>query len=385
MSIEDSQDPFDERVAAEDFRRQIQERFARPTRRTKEETLRWLDENQAKFAEIMSQTFGGAADTLRFVEVSRRLLEQVELGNPHDDLLTHSVVDAHCKEIEETCRRLEIPLRSGVAYGSTDSLEADAARYAVPFTEASVVSLSSGLILFCSDLSKVFSRSLIYEPGGSRFSLEPSDVYAKVGADPDLKMHWTEVIGGYGYGSGPLNVTHRVVPLPAAVIRQQLLWAMERFAVAHEYAHHIAAHGRREFVAKGADDESANEEHEADLFAFRLTQIMGADDKNIWAVSGAGPVVLLKSLHCVRQARQVLSTGLDTLPPSSTHPPISERLESFEQLDFTVREDQRTPFRKLRRNVATIIDLLWPKLLNYLLMMREHGLRPESDFVGFDL
>jgi hypothetical protein len=219
----------------------------------------------------------------------------------------------------------------------------------------------------------------------SRFSLEPSDVYAKVGADADLKMHWTEVIGGYGYGSGPLNVTHRVVPLPASVIRQQLLWAMERFAVAHEYAHHIGAHGRREFVAKGADTESVNEEHEADLFAFRLTQIMGADDKNIWAVSGAGPVVLLKSLHCIRQARQVLSTGLDTLPPSSTHPPISERLESFEQLDFTVREDQRTSFRKLRRNVATIIDLLWPKLLNYLLMMREHGLRPESDFVGCDL
>ena len=234
MPDQNNQDPFDERAAAEDLRRQLQEKFKRGTRRTKKETLLWLDENQTKFTEIMSQTFGDQVDVQQFVDNSRRLLEEVELGNPHDNLLTHCVVDIHCKEIEEACKRLEIPMRSGVAYGSTDSFDVDAARYPVHFTEASVVSISAGFILFCSDLSKVFARSLIYKSDGKSFSVDPSEVYAKIGGDPELKQHWTEVIGGYGYGSGPLNVTHRVVPFPASVVRQQVLWAMERFAVAHE-------------------------------------------------------------------------------------------------------------------------------------------------------
>ena len=387
MPDQNNQDPFDERAAAEDLRRQLQEKFKRGTRRTKKETLLWLDENQTKFTEIMSQTFGDQVDVQQFVDNSRRLLEEVELGNPHDNLLSHSVVDIHCKEIEEACKRLEIPMRSGVAYGSTDSFDVDAARYPVYFTEASVVSISAGFILFCSDLSKVFARSLIYKSDGKSFSVDPSEVYAKIGGDPELKQHWTEVIGGYGYGSGPLNVTHRVVPFPASVVRQQVLWAMERFAVAHEYAHHIAAHGRREFAAKGVDEQGFSEEHEADFFAFRLTQFLGANDtaENIWAVSGAGAVLLLKCLECLRKAKQVLLSGQDTLPISPTHPTTSDRIESFEHLDFTVPEVHRTPFRNLRRNVIALIDSIWPKLRNYILMMYEDGLRPEYDIDGFDL
>ena len=135
------------------------------------------------------------------------------------------------------------------------------------------------------------------------------------------------------------------------------------------------------------DEQGFSEEHEADFFSFRLTQFLGANDtaENIWAVSGAGAVLLLKCLECLRKAKQVLLSGQDTLPISPTHPTTSDRIESFEHLDFTVPEVHRTPFRNLRRNVIALIDSIWPKLRNYILMMYEDGLRPENDIDGFDL
>jgi hypothetical protein len=176
-------------------------------------------------------------------------------------------------------------------------LEIEAARYPVHFTDSSVISLSMGFILFCSDLSKVFALSLAHEKLGSGLKVvtESSLVYAKIGSDRDLKYYWTEIIGAHAYGSGPTNVEHRIVTYPGSITRQELLWAMERFSVAHEYAHHIAGHGKREFATRGLDAEGLDEEYEADVFALALSRHLGSKDGqiNLWSVSEAGAVLLL--------------------------------------------------------------------------------------------
>lgn len=380
----------DERMAAEDLRRQLQEKSARKARPSKEEALQWVQEHRDLFVQMMSEMLGRRIDAGEFVDKAQIYLQDVTLPNSYDDLLTHSVVHALCKEVEDACNQLKIPLRSGVAYGSTASLSVEAARFPVHFTEASVVSLSTGFILFCSDVSKVFARSLIHEnerEENRRVIIDSAQVYAKISKDSDLKQHWTEVIGGYGYGSGPLTVTQRVVAHPASMTRQDVLWAMERFAVAHEYAHHIAAHGRREFAARGIDSEGLNEEYEADLFALRLSQYLGANDtpQNIWGMSGAAAVLLLKCLDSIRRARQVLLTGRDVLPAARSHPETSDRISMFDKVDPTLPEPEQIAFRDLRDSVVAIIDSIWLKLKVYFVSMHENGLRPENAIDGLSL
>jgi hypothetical protein len=372
----------EERAVAEDLRRQLQQRSSDEPKWSREEALQWLNEHRELFAGIMSVTSGGLGDGHEVVNDVLRYLEGVTLVNPYDDLLTHSIMQTLCKEVEEACKNLGIALRSGVAYGSTKSLEVEAARYPVHFTEASVISLSKGFILFCSDVSKVFALSLPHDGEGEtvKVVVESSPVYAKIGSDASLKYHWTEVIGAYAYGSGPANVKHRVVPHPASITRHQVMWAMERFSVAHEYAHHVAGHGRRQFATKGVDPEGLLEEYEADAFALALSRYLGAKEErqNMWEISGAGAVLLLKCLECVRRARQVLLTGDDVVRGSGSHPEVSDRIEAFNYLDPSLPEHERISFRKLRDNVATLIDSVWPKLKRYYVMMYENGLRPES-------
>ena len=378
------EDPMEseERAVAEDLRLQLQQRSSHEPKWSKEEALRWVDEHRELFAGMMSVSLGDQGNGLDVVESVRRYLEGVTLVNPYDDLLTHSIMQTLCKEVEEACKNLGIALRSGVAYGSTKSLEVEAARYPVHFTEASVISLSKGFILFCSDVSKVFALSLPHDGEGEmvKVIVESSPVYAKIGLDANLKYHWTEVIGAYAYGSGPANVKHRTVPHPASITRTQVMWAMERFSVAHEYAHHVAGHGARQFATKGVDPEGLLEEYEADVFGLGLGRYLGANEtpQNVWAMSGAGAALLLKCLECVRRARQVLLTGDDVVRGSGSHPEVSDRIEAFNYLDPSLPERERIDFGKLRDSVATLMDSVWPKLKRYYVMMYENGLRPES-------
>src|SRR5262245_17425789 len=219
----------EERQAAEDLRRQLQERCVRSNEGPgRADQLRWVDENRDLLANIMTVSFNRAPDAGPTVVDFRKELENVVLPTEHDEPFTHSIMHMHCKEIENACHELEIPLRSGVAYGSSPDLDISAERCAVQLTDASIVSLSTGFISFCSHVSKVFALSLPHEEGskGIKVTLRPELVLQKIGSDEDLKRLWTSVIGAYAYGSGPLDAEHRVVPYPASIVRAQLLSAM---------------------------------------------------------------------------------------------------------------------------------------------------------------
>ncbi len=142
----------EEKQAAEDYRRQLQERLAGggefPSR---EERLHWVNENESLFREFADAAWG-AHSRLSFSDLKNRL-ESAYLPSPNDDPLTHSLMQMLCEQIEGACKALGVSLGSGIAYGATPALEIAAERYAVPLTDASVVSLSSGFITFCSHVS----------------------------------------------------------------------------------------------------------------------------------------------------------------------------------------------------------------------------------------
>ncbi len=193
-----------------------------------------------------------------------------------------------------------------------------------------------------------------------------------------MKHYWAKIIGAYAFGSGPFNVERRLVPYPMSITRAQLLFAMERFSLAHEYAHHIAKHGRREIIGVGEDTDAINEEIEADLFALTLDRHIGYCDTppNLCSAAGAAAALILKLLECVRRVRQILLTGDDTLQPQRLHPAAADRIAAFDSLDGQVPERNRQDFRKIRRDFVTIVNEVYRRLRPIYVQMHKEGIRP---------
>jgi hypothetical protein len=370
-----------DREVAEDFRRQLQERSENGSKPTGgRDTFRWLDENRAAFTEVMCKSWGPGHELGMTFTDFKEELEKTPLPSPHDDPIIQSVMRMLCEEVENACQSLGVRLRSGVAYGSTRALEISAEQYSVPFTDASVVSLSSGLITFCSHISKAVSLSLPHEADGDklRVSFEPKLVLARIGASNELKQYWARVIGAYAFGSGPLDVKHRIVPYPASSAWIQLALAMQRVSVAHEYAHHIAGHGERQVIGAGGDPYAISQEFEADLFALSLERHIGYrnPEPNIFSASGVAATLLLKGHDCVRRVRQIFRSGEDKLEQGSTHPGISERIAAFDTLDEQIPDRNRRDFKKMREDFGTILDEVYSKLKPMFVKMHRQGLRP---------
>ena len=144
----------------------------------------------------------------------------------------------------------------------------------------------------------MFALSLPHERDRDRLrvSFAPELVLAKIRSDSDLKKYWGRVLGDYALGRGPLSSDYRVVPFPASYTRGQLLFAMERFSLAHEYGHHIGQHGRKQEAGVDSDATRFKDEFEADLFALSLERYIGMRETrpNVFSASGAAGALLLK-------------------------------------------------------------------------------------------
>jgi hypothetical protein len=361
----------EELAAAEDLRRQLQEGFGievpiRP------------QSNPLIHSELAAKTLGDA-NYEGIVESINREVAATELISPYDEPLTRTIMKKLCEELETACHELSIPLRSGVAYGSTGSMEVEAARYSVFFTEASVITFSVGFLNFCSHASKLVAISLPHEPVGELFRiyLDINRVFSHINANKDLKRQWTELIGAYAFGSGPTIVPSLGISGAPAVTRMQLLSAMERFAIAHEYAHHVADDGKREIVSSDEDELGKSEEYRADFFALRICRYLESKEtiRNFHLDSGTGAVLLLKCLECVRRARHILVHGDDTMT-SHNHPETSARILAFDSIDEFLSEPNRALFKQARDCVSAVIDRLWKGLKPLYVQMHEFGLRP---------
>ena len=367
---------------AEDFRRQPQERF--PAYVGDEDmikTAKSMDSNVAKLRSALA-SLGPNSENERLDDILHEL-EDVSLPNPRDEPLTHTIIRSICQEVETACREAGVPLRGGVAYGASPTLEINAEQHLVPTTGTSVVELSVGLINFCSHLSKVMSMSLIHDssPEFMHVRSDSSEILKKIGQDRELKMLWLELFGAYAYGDGPMNVRWQIVPHPQSLTRVLLLTAFERFAIAHEYGHHIEAHGEIESVGVGGDPGAHDKEIEADIFAVALCRYMERRNKhpNIFLYSGAAPVLLLKCLDYVRRTRRIFASGEDgPIGSTSTHPETDERILAFDSYDNEFSPQQRERFQQWRRDFCSIVDEVWNKLKPFYINMYKDGLRREE-------
>jgi hypothetical protein len=176
-----------------------------------------------------------------------------------------------------------------------------------------------------------------------------------------------------------------IVPNPQSLTRVLLLQGFEQFAIAHEYAHHVAEHGMAESVRVGGDPESAEQEIEADIFAVALCRYIETRKQypNTFLISGVAPVVLLKCLDYVRRTRRIFAGNEHSREKLGTHPETEERVLAFDSYVDGVPPKLAAAFQQMRHDVCSIIDTVWNRLSPLYRLMYEDGLRVEDSSVAW--
>lgn len=189
----------------------------------------------------------------------------------------------------------------------------------VPFTSEGTISVSSFLFRWCGLIARAFARTLLADP--VHWDLPPvsaKEDRSKIMQNKKLSRYWVQIFGSFA-----TTGTHAFVPFFPATrdelfIFEQVAWAMEYFAISHEYGHHVL--GDRSLKA-----DPLEEEFKADRFAMRVAERIRAEpfgQDNPYIATGAGGTLLLMSLELLRTAsRAPYVTG-----SPDTHPPTAERV-----------------------------------------------------------
>jgi hypothetical protein len=389
----DEEDRVEDLIAAHDLRRQIQERYAatdedRPM--TAESIPKFMDDHSETLRKVLSSMDNSGRKVDDLLRQLKEGLVQMALPSPRDEPMLHSVVKIHCEDIERVCRSLNLRLRSGIAFGVNPGAGLEVMQHPVPMTEASIVSVSKMFIPFCGIVSKVLARSVAHDLTGElvAVSFAPDGVLGIIRSDPSLHRYWFDLIASFALFGAPTLVRPDVLPFPRSVTRAQLLAAMEVFAIAHEYGHHIANQriGDVASVRGGNDLTFHSEELEADFLACVICTHVALEQapQNPYGLWGAGGVLMLKSLELVRRAQVTLRSGSDHVPVSTSHPPIADRIQAMSFFDENAPGSQKGPSTELRRAFEQIFDRIWGLLFPVFLRLHKEGVRPVEAGTEFD-
>jgi hypothetical protein len=374
------EDNDEERNAAEQYRQDRQQVDADKygfSAQTRQELYSWMDKNPEIVRGIVTANGVRNEDAPAFVEQYKATLEGTEQGSPLDDLNARMILARAVDGIEQVCKALNIPVRSGVVFGVAPEPGLIASQMPVMQTGTSILSFSLAFVIFCNLISKALARTVIHEAGSVvKASFDPDLIKVKLRSTVKLREEWSSIFVNYAAIQSPPPPTP-APELPAQITRIMVLKAIECFAVAHEYGHHALEHG----VSHSSEDISDHfkDEHDADSFARGISIVIGMQEKpeNFLAICGAGGVIILGMLDLVRRTRAVLETGSDVYTPRDRHPPYRERIAEFARLDPP--GGIGVVSKEMRSNVAAIIEAIWEEVRPFAISLYEEGFRPPSD------
>jgi hypothetical protein len=359
-----------DRAAAEDLRRQFQERHAaKPNAILPDHTamLSWTETRQDQLLQISKSAGLEGDDAIAAVEAYKALLANTKPRTDYDDPNWERLIELLSAKIESACAILKIPLKSGVVIGVDPIASFEATQYRVPLTDVSVLSVGAHLFPLCSMISKAMARSLLYTEtdDGPVICYDPDKVLAKVKSDPALIRYWASILFSFATDYGPGLVPFELQEPYAANARFQILEAMELYVVAHEFGHHITAPiNPPSFPLPSGNNENQTEEYRADFLAGIILVYLGGDPNptNIFAGSRAGAALLLSVLDMIGRTRALLSTGRDSISTSESHPTIKDRIAAFGATDMFVHEAERPMLVDARTCFTKISEGLWQYL-----------------------
>jgi hypothetical protein len=367
----------EERSAAEQYRHERQRADANKhgfSALTPSELYRWMDDHPDFMRSIAVANGVREKDAPAFIEQYRTILEATPPGSALDDLNARMILKRVLDEIEQVCKTLNIPIRSGVVFGVAPEPGLIASQRPVMQTGASILSFSLPFVIFCNLISKALARTIVHEPGSVlKASYDPAQIRAKLKSTVELRQEWSNILVRYAGDVSPPSPTPTPPELAAQITRIMVLRAIECFSVAHEYGHHVLEHG-----TSGSSEDTSDhfkDEHDADIFARGISMIMGMQEEpqNFLAICGAGGVIILGMLDLVRRTRGVLETGSEALTPRERHPPYADRIAAFARLDPP--GETGALCKEMRSNLVAIIEAIWEEVKPIAISFFEVGFR----------
>jgi hypothetical protein len=372
----------DDKDAAEDYRRQRQAAAARKSGfapKILDEQLKWMEENAELVLAIARGSAGAQDDAQAVLEEYKKALLSTSPGSSYDDVNGRQIIECVIREIEQACHDHQIPIRSGVAYGISPEMGLLIAQRPVMQTASSIIDVTVPFLTFCNLVTKALAQSLpqaALENGQVQVSNDPAAVRARLQSSPALVTEWNRIFGSYAELGWPPHGVHLISDMTTQVVRLQLLRAVELFALAHEYGHHVMQHGVTDSSADIPDP--FIEEHQADLFARGASMAIGSREPvpNLYAMFGVGAVVILGALDLVRRATALLESGSDQPPPRERHPPFRDRVKVIALLDQRLAVHLRPTAANMRDCFVQIMEVIWEFARPGIAELHANGVRP---------
>jgi hypothetical protein len=373
--------------AAEHYRRQIQSSEGHKS------AIKWPTREQMiaaiksrRHARRMMQ-FGLSANRIRDIgEQELARLRDPSTSGEFDLPTTHFLIGRMIGEIEKACISEGIPIGDGVVYGTSPRVGVEAGSRHVLGTDASIITINGPLISFCSVASKLLAITMVSVPlsmpNGTQaieVTFTEQAIRQHLARRTNLIKYWMLFIDSYARTGNHTNF----LPLQnfrghLGPQRYALLRAMEIFAVAHEYGHHISHRG----TTSSETTSFVENELEADIFAAKISvAIANRNDPivvaDIYTYSGAGGVLMLGMLDLVNRAKVTLESGSDQIPESLTHPRLHRRLNEIDTISELHGQMYPDSCTQTRHDLRDMIEVIWQFLKPIFEGLHHKGIRPE--------
>jgi hypothetical protein len=281
--------------------------------------------------------------------------------DPHAEFIFANL----CRRVEEACDKIEGLNARNVITGIEPRLGVFASRMGVILTNASIVTVGSQIFRFCNVVSKALAQTVLIDPQGWDNLDDTNALRKKVCVRSDVIAYWFQIIASFSMLGTSIFVPLKVPPPAQANLRSEILDALEIFAIAHEYAHHILKHGRLQSASSdtGKNDAARHEEFEADTLAIAISQLVTGNqlNENVLMLSGVGMVVFLHTLHMLDEARHLLGLRDGEVASHGSHPSAEDRLSYVDQQEWLWPHFD-AQFRHFRRAYGNIMRIVWDEL-----------------------
>jgi hypothetical protein len=286
----------------------------------------------------------------------------------------------YCNWIKQTCEKLELPVRGGVAPGVVWHPGLVPAQQEFSDTGTSLTVIPESTLMLCYFISKLLVKALSIRVEGDRLAISfgAKKTVGRLRSRAKLRNF---AAGFFAYCATGNRRCLRPLSNAAGDQRPvlfQLLTAIELFVVAHEYSHHILEHGLQDGLSvDGPPSELLKaQELQADWHAALITANIGAESRLSFGYDSTAAVIALIGMDLLRRARSVLATGREQPFTSDSHPPLEHRLLILEMLRYDPRVADSV--RNARQNFRDIMEGIWDLILPDLRDFHARGFRPIS-------